>query len=133
MSAEFIPPIPESTPDFVVLPPAEASTAPSGPTTLEGLPPVLQALARNPIVLAGGAVLVGVVLSRFLAMPSAKKIARELAGEALKHFKPTAAGAASMAGTAVAGSILEKGVEKYGPQIADYGKKMLAELLRKKE
>ena len=60
-------------------------------------------------------------------------MARELAGEALKHLKPTAAGAAGMAGTAVAGSIIEKGMEKYGPQIAEYGKKMLAEMLRKKE
>ena len=77
--------------------------------------------------------LLGVVLSRFLASPSAKKIARELAEEAFRHLKPTAASAAGMAGTAVAGSLLEKGMEKYGPQIADYGKKMLADLLRKKE
>ncbi len=125
--------MPESTPNFVVLPPATASGANSGPSLGDGLPPAIQALARNPLVLAGGAVLVGVVLSRFLATPSAKKIARELAEEALKQLRPAAAGAAGMAGTAVAGSILEQGVEKYGPQIAEYGKKMLAELLRKKE
>jgi hypothetical protein len=93
----------------------------------------IQALARNPIVLAGGAVLVGVVLSRFLATPSAKKLARELAAEALKQLKPAAAGAAGMAGTAAVGSLLEMGVEKYGPQISDFAKKMLAEMLRKKE
>jgi hypothetical protein len=134
MSAEFSAPLPESTPSFVVLPPAVAEPAPSAaPAASSSLPPAVQALARHPLVLAGGAVLVGVVLSRFLATPSAKKIARELAEEAFKHLKPTAANAASMAGTAVAGSLLEKGVEKYGPQIAEYGKKMLADLLRKKE
>jgi hypothetical protein len=84
-------------------------------------------------VLAGGAVLAGVILSRFMATPSAKKIARELAEEALKQLKPMATGAAGMAGTAAAGTLLEKGVEKYGPQIVDFGKKMLADLLRKKE
>ena len=126
--------MPESTPTFVVLPPAEAPTAVPPPVpTSSSLPPALQALAKNPIVLAGGAVLAGVVLSRFLATPSARKIARELAAEAYKHLRPTASNVAGMAGTAAAGSILEKGVEKYGPQIAEYGKKMLAELLRKKE
>lgn len=136
MSAESIPPIPESTPNFVVLPPAvPGDGTPSAPpqSPASALPPALQALARNPIVLAGGAVLAGVVLSRFMATPSAKKLAKELAAEALKHLRPVATGAAGMAGTAAAGSILEKGVEKYGPQIADYAKKMLADLLRKKE
>lgn len=133
MSAEPLPSSQDSTPDFVVLPPVAAGENPAGSAADSGLPPAVQALARNPIVLAGGAVLLGVVLSRFLASPSAKKIARELAEEAFKHLKPTAANAAGMAGTAVAGSLLEKGMEKYGPQIADYGKKMLADLLRKKE
>ena len=129
-------PVQESTPTFVVLPPAETASAASLPLPAvpsSGLPPSVQALARHPLVLAGGAVLAGVVLSRFLATPSARKIARELAEEAIKHLKPTAANAAGMAGTAMAGSLLEKGVEKYGPQIVDYGKKMLADLLRKKE
>lgn len=126
----------ESTPSFVVLPPVPAGTAVNdtpAPGTAKALPPVLESLARNPIVLAGGAVLAGVVLSRFLATPSAKKIARELASEALKHLKPVASSAAGMAGTAAAGSLLEKGIEKYGPQIADYGKKILADMLKKKE
>ncbi len=100
---------------------------------MSNLPPSVQALARHPLVLAGGAVLAGVVISRFLATPSAKKIARELASEAFRHLRPATGAAATMAGTAAAGSILEKGVQTYGPQIAEYGKKMLAELLRKKE
>ena len=134
MSAESAPSVQETSPDFVVLPPAEdIPPSPGGAGPGDGLPPALQALARNPLVLAGGAVLVGVVLSRFLATPSAKRLAREWASEAFKQMKPTAANAAGMAGTAVAGSILEKGMEKYGPQIAEYGKKMLAEMLRKKE
>ena len=133
MSTEPIPAMQESTPNFVVLPPASAESGQAGPSVVSSLPPAIQALARNPIVLAGGAVLVGVVLSRFMATPAAKRMARDLAEEALKHLKPTAAGAAGMAGTAVAGSLIEKGIEKYGPQIAEYGKKMLAEMLRKKE
>ncbi len=131
MSAESAFPMPESTPNFTVLPPASAGPETAPPVS--SLPPGIQALARNPLVLAGGAVLAGVVLSRFLATPSAKKIARELAAEAFKHLKPAVSGAAGAAGTAAAGSLLEKGVEKYGPQIADYAKKMLAEMLRKKE
>lgn len=131
MSAEFSSPIPVSTPDLVVLPPAAEAPAAEAPSST--LPPAIQALARNPIVLAGGAVLIGVVLSRFMATPSAKKFARELAAEALKQLKPAAAGAAGMAGTAAVGSLLEMGVEKYGPQISDFAKKMLAEMLRKKE
>lgn len=143
MSAEPASPSAESTPNFVVLPPAPAGTAVNDTTGTHtagthtagtrSLPPALEALARNPLVLAGGAVLAGVVLSRFMATPSAKKIARELASEALKHLKPVASSAAGMAGTAAAGSLLEKGMEKYGPQIADYGKKILADLLKKKE
>ena len=146
MSAESAANTPQpqsSTPNFVVLPPlAEGQTSgpqkSSGSATysgpdLSGLHPSLQALARNPFVLAGGAVFAGVILTRFMATPSAKKIARELALEAFKHLKPTASGAAGMAGSAVAGSLLEKGIEKFGPQIADYSKKILADLLRKKE
>ncbi len=130
MSAEFSSPLPVSTPDLVVLPPA-----PAPPPDVPGpsLPPAIEALARNPLVLAGAAVLAGVVLSRFLATPSAKKMAREFAAEALKQLKPAASGAAGMAGSAAAGALLEKGVEKYGPQISDFAKKMLAEMLRKKE
>lgn len=133
MSTESPMNLPESIPNLVVLPPA--GSVPGEPQAPHPRPlhPALESLARNPLVLAGGAVLAGVVLSRLLATPSAKKIARELAEEAFKHLKPTASGAASMAGTAVAGSLLEKGIEKYGPQIADFGKKMLADLLRKKE
>ena len=133
MSPDPLSSIPESSPHFVVLPPAAHPPAAPEPSVISSLPPYVQALARHPLVLAGGAVVVGVVLSRFLATPSAKRIARELAEEAFRHLKPAASTAATMTGTAVAGSILEKGVEKYGPQIAEYGKKMLAELLRKKE
>lgn len=150
MSAESASNPPESTtPNFVVLPPlAPGQTSGPEPAAAQsaGTPPVadaaaasstlhpaLQALARNPLVLAGGAVLAGVVLTRFMATPSAKKIARELAAEALKQLKPTASSVAGTAGSAVAGSLLEKGIEKYGPQIADYSKKILADLLRKKE
>ena len=131
MSAEFASPLPVSTPDLVVLPPAGAS--PAADPSSSNLPPAVLALARNPLVLAGGAVLAGVVLSRFLATPSAKKMAREFAAEALKQLKPAAAGAAGMAGSAAVGTLLEKGIEKYGPQISDFAKKMLAEMLRKKE
>ena len=133
MSAESPLNLPESTPNFVVLPPAGSVPGESKAPHPRPLHPSLESLARNPIVLAGGAVLAGVVLSRLLATPSARKVARELAEEAFKHLKPTASGAAGMAGTAVAGTLLEKGIEKYGPQIADFGKKMLADLLRKKE
>jgi hypothetical protein len=133
MSAEATSPVPEHIPNLVVLPPAPpVETPPANPPAMN-LPPALAALARNPLVLAGGAVLAGVVLSRFLATPSAKKIARELAAEAIRQLRPAAGAAAGAAGTAAATNLLEKGVEKYGPQIAEYGKKMLADLLRKKD
>ncbi len=120
------PPPAESAAQLMVLPPAsaEAGPAPSGT-----LPPQLQGLLRHPLVLAGGAVLAGVVFSRVLATPAARKIARDLAVEAFKHLKPVA----TMAGTAAAGSLIEMGVERYRGQITDFGKKMLADLLLNKE
>lgn len=137
------------SPHFTVLPPAipgdsslppppssggEGSGSDSGPgPRFSSLHPGLQALAKNPLVLAGGAVVAGVVLSRFMATPAARRFARELALEAFKQIKPAVAGAGGMAGSAAAGSVLSKGMEKYGPQIADYAKKMLADMLKKKE
>ena len=102
--------------------PAETAGPPAGA-------PDLQALLRNPLVLAGGAVLAGIVLSRVLATSAARQIARELAAEALQHLKP----AATMVGTAAVGSLVEMGVERYRGQITAFGKKMLADLLVNKE
>lgn len=97
------------------------------------LSPELQALVRNPLVLAGGAVLVGVVLSRIFATPAARKVAGELAAEALRRIKP----AAAVVGVAAARPLVEMGVEigmeRYRGQITAFGKKMLADLLVNKE
>lgn len=138
MSAQLFPS--SSTPPGVsltVLPPADPVTVTSSGPSGNGLPEAVKVLLRNPIVLAGGAVVAGVVLSRFFAIPAARRMARQLAEEAIRQLKPTAVSAATaaagMAGTAVASSVLERGVEKFGPQITDFAKKMLADILRKKE
>lgn len=142
MSAQLFPsqPDPAHTPTFTVLPPVEASNTetysnPSGTSAANGsgLPESIKSALRNPFVLAGGAVVAGVVLTRVLGTTAGRRIAKELATEAMKHMKPTASSVAGMAGTAAASTLLERGVEKFGPQITDYAKKMLADILRKKE
>lgn len=141
MSAQLFPsqPDPAHTPTFTVLPPVEASgtetySNPSGTAAPgSGLPEPIKSALRNPFVLAGGAVVAGVVLTRVLGTTAGRRIAKELATEAMKHMKPTASSVAGMAGTAAASTLLERGVEKFGPQITDYAKKMLADILRKKE
>ncbi|MDB6136559.1 MAG: hypothetical protein JWM59_4802 [Verrucomicrobiales bacterium] len=140
MSAQLFPsqPDPAHTPTFTVLPPVEASDTetysnPSGAAAGSRLPEPIKAALRNPFVLAGGAVVAGVVLTRVLGTTAGRRIAKELATEAMKHMKPTASSVAGMAGTAAASTLLERGVEKFGPQITDYAKKMLADILRKKE
>ena len=138
MSAQLFPssPEPARTTTFTVLPPAESApteTSSTGPGISAHLPESVKAALRNPVILAGGAIVAGVVLSRVFGTAAGRRIAREIAGEAVKHLKPSASTVAGMAGTAAASSLLEKGLEKFGPQITDYAKKMLADILRKKE
>lgn len=139
MSAQSFPspPTPPGVVSLIVLPPSESGGPAYSAPPRGRLPEPVKVLLRNPVVLAGGAVVAGVVLSRFLAIPAARRMARQLVEEAIRQLKPTAVSAATaaagMAGTAVASSVLERGVEKFGPQITDYAKKMLADILRKKE
>jgi hypothetical protein len=149
MSAQLFPSSPESTPSFAhpapttttftVVPPGGAvtgeatATGNTGATFAAGLPEPVKAVLRHPVVVAGGAIVAGVVLSRVFGTAAGRKIARELAAEAVKHLRPAATTAAGMAGTAAASTLLERGLEKFGPQITDYAKKMLADILRKKE
>lgn len=105
-------------------PPASPGATPPG-VTIE-LPPALAALLRNPVVLAGGALVTGLVLSRLFGTPAGRRMARDLAEEAFKRAGPAA-------GTLAASSLLEAGMEKLRPHLTEYAKKMLAEVLRKKE
>lgn len=138
MSAQLFPssPEPARTTTFTVLPPAEPAateTSSTAPGAGAHLPEAVKAALRNPVILAGGAIVAGVVLSRIFGTTAGRRMARELAGEAVKHLTPSVGTVAGMAGTAAASSLLEKGMEKFGPQITDYAKKMLADILRKKE
>ncbi len=139
MSSQLSPssPDPERAPVFTVLPPVEQKTTETyssqAASAASRLPEPVKAALRNPVVLAGGAIVAGVVLSRVFGTTAGRRIAGELAKEAVKHLKPSTATVAGMAGTAAASSLLEKGMEKFGPQITDYAKKMLADILRKKE
>ncbi|MES2706907.1 MAG: hypothetical protein V4726_09930 [Verrucomicrobiota bacterium] len=143
MSAQLSPssPDPERAPVFTVLPPAPQGATETYSSQASGahasaasrLPEPVKAALRNPVVLAGGAIVAGVVLSRVFGTTAGRRIARELAAEAVKHLKPSTSTVAGMAGTAAASSLLEKGMERFGPQITDYAKKMLADILRKKE
>lgn len=143
MSAQLFPTPPEpssshTTTIFTVVPPGEpavteTTTGNTGASVVAGLPEPVKAVLRHPVVIAGGAIAAGVVLSRVFGTAAGRKIARELAAEAVKHLRPAATTAAGMAGTAAASTLLEKGLEKFGPQITDYAKKMLADVLRKKE
>lgn len=142
MSAQLFPSSPENshhTTIFTVVPPGEpavtetTTTGNTGATPAAGLPEPVKAVLRHPVVIAGGAIVAGVVLSRVFGTAAGRRMARELAEEAVKHLRPAASTAAGMAGTAAASTLLEKGMEKFGPQITDYAKKMLADIMRKKE
>ncbi len=114
----------------------------------------LSSLLKNPLVIAGGAVLVGLLVTRVFGALPVKKLAGDLAAELFKKgvvnpvggsLTPSvgvgsgesggggpAAGGAVLP-TSVAAEVLQKGWDQYGPQISGFAQKLLAQLGGKKQ
>jgi|GEM_PF-5284692 len=118
MSAEIIPlPAPQE--------PAPSATITSLPPPVP--PPAedsLSKLLKNPFIIAGGAMLAGMALTRLFSTSPMRKLARDLAEEALKRAR-------SSSEPAPAASLLEQGIEAVRPQITEAAKRLLADILRK--
>lgn len=80
---------------------------------------------RNPFVIAAGALAAGVVFSRLLATPAGRRMAREISAEVLSRLGAGQGGSGRPAWDQLA--------ERVRPVVTDYAKKMLADLLGKKE
>jgi hypothetical protein len=119
MSAEIIP-LPSAGPAQ----PANITPMPT-PTPLPAEEDAWSKLMKNPLLVAGGALLAGMALSRMFAMPSVKKLAQDLAQEAMKRAK---IGADEVPPAA---SLLEQGIEALRPQVTEAAKSLLASILKK--
>lgn len=131
MSADIIPMPPPHEPappsNITPLPQAVTTTSTSKATA----PPAsvsdtLSQLLKNPFVLAGGALLAGMALTRLFATPSMQKLARDLAEEALRRARMAPADEKP-----AAPSLLEEAVEAVRPQITDAARSFLAQILKK--
>lgn len=77
--------------------------------------------------MAGGALLAGMALTKLFTVSPVRKLARDLASEAIKRARSTdAAGPASPAL-----SLLEQGIEAVRPQITDAARRLLNHILKK--
>ena len=117
MSAEIIPmPAPPPVPSNVTAMPAPPAAAPED---------LLTKLRKNPLLLAGGALLAGAALTRLFATPSVRKLAQDLAEEAMKRARQ------SNGETPEPASLLEQGVAALRPQVTEAAKSFLAAILKK--
>ena len=131
MSAEIIPmPAPsDPVPSNITPMPQTAPVPAPGPPPIPAAPATdaISKLLKNPFVIAGGALLAGMALTRLLATPSMQKLARDLADEALKRARD----AASTVSQTPAPSLLEEAVESVRPQITNAARNFLLQILRK--
>ena len=91
------------------------------------MPPddALTKLLKNPFVLAGGAMLAGMALTRLFSTPPMRRLAQDLADEALKRAKSTTHAAAQPP------TLLEQGIGAIRPQLEEAVKNLLTNVLRK--
>jgi hypothetical protein len=121
MSADIIPlPVPPES--------SAANIAPLSPPPPPAAAPKedsLSKLLKNPLVIAGGAMLAGMALTRLLSAAPVRRLARELADEAIRRAR-------SGAELPPPPSLLEQGLEILRPQITDAARSFLAEILKKR-
>lgn len=110
--------LPQSKPSL----PANVTALPVPPACDED---ALAKLLKNPLVVAGGALLAGMALSRLLAAPSVRKLAQDLAQEAMKRASSGTAESPPVA------SLLKEGMEALRPQVTEAAKTFLANILKK--
>src|SRR6185295_17604001 len=91
-------------------------------------PDALSKLLKNPFVIAGGAMLAGMALTRLLATPSVQKLARTLADEAVKQARRSTTDTPV---SAASSSLLDEAIESVRPQITDAARQFLTRILRK--
>lgn len=84
----------------------------------------LSKLLKNPFVIAGGALLAGMAVTRLFATPPMRKLAHDLAEEALKRARTSSA-------TPPPASLIEQGLEAIRPEVTDAAKRLLAGIFRK--
>lgn len=120
MSADIIPLPPPPTADA----PANITPMPSPASAPEE--DALTKLLKNPLVLAGGAMLAGMALTRLFSTSPMRKLARDLAEEALKRAR-----SADTTEAAVPASLLEKGLEAVRPQLMEAVTGLLSSALKK--
>jgi hypothetical protein len=121
MSADIIPlPVPQESSSAGNLAPMPAPDAAPAPEENS-----LSKLLKNPLVIAGGAMLAGMALTRLLSASPVRRLALELAEAAIRH---------SRRGNPLppAPSLLEQGLETVRPRITEAAKGFLAEILRKR-
>jgi hypothetical protein len=114
MSAEIIPmPVPkEELPPNVTPMPTPHQRA-------------MDKLVKNPLLLAGGALLAGLALSRLWSVPSVRKLGEDLAKEALRKAR------ADDAAPEKAATLMDQAVEALRPQMAEAAKALLNKVLKK--
>lgn len=103
-------------------------TVPVPAPTPAPAPDTLSKLLKNPFVIAGGALLAGMALTRLWSTPSMQKLARDLADEALKRARQATAGTDQ---PAPAPTLLEEAIQSVRPQITDAARNFLAQILKK--
>jgi hypothetical protein len=123
MSADIIPmPAPqEPAPPSNITPLPSAAPAPVTPQL-----DAISKLLKNPFVIAGGALLAGMALTRLLATPSMQKLARDLADEALRRARQAPA-----EDQPHAPSLLEEAIGAVRPQVTEAARSFLAQILKK--
>lgn len=120
--------------DIIPLPSPPTADAPANITPMPSPAPApeedaLTKLLKNPLVLAGGAMLAGMAgmaITRLFSTSPMRKLARDLAEEALKRARSADATEAAMPA-----SLLEKGLEAVRPQLMEAVTGLLSSALKK--
>ena len=115
--------------DIIPMPEPREPAPPANITPFPAPPPedTLSKLLRHPLVIAGGAMLAGLVATRLFSTPSVKKLAHDLAEEALRRARQTAT-----PDKPAAPSLLDEAIESVRPQITDAARDFLTGILKKK-
>jgi hypothetical protein len=125
MPADIIPlPPPEPSPRDVITPLPPPIPPPPEAESPGAEADSLSKLLRNPMVIAAGAMLAGMALTRLFASSPMRRLARDLADEALKRARPAPE-------SPPAPTLLEQGLDAVRPQITEAARRFLSEVLRK--
>ncbi len=140
MSAEIIQITSHTQPSMPpnVTPITEAEPAPQPPAF--GAADTVSRLLKNPLVIAGGAVVAGLLVTRIFGALPARRLVTEIVDEVLRHRRASGsipaeapAAAPAPAPASPAADVIQQGWEHVRPQVAGFAQKMLAQLAGKKQ